>query len=300
MSEIFFDEVEHTYKTKEGEILPSVSQIIKGVGLSSGGDYVSEVMENAMLLGTDIHNSIQAFNDLGVIPTKTAIKGYFSAYLSWAEEYKPKVIESEIRMSYDGSPLKYAGTADLIAEIKGKKCIIDYKTGKSLYKYYGYQLAGYKKLYGEDVDIYILWLKPNGSFVYISAEFMVPNCVELWEDILVAYSKEDKFLDIHIFDTCDDSIKWVALKNEITKLNTKMKKIENKLTKAMKNNKGENEVLKYKYTQPEIKSEFDMYNYLKSFDDEALYTKEDVQSYLKGCFKDTVKVKPKHTFSIKK
>lgn len=300
MIELFFDEENHIYKTRDGEVLPSVSDIIREVGLSSGGDYVTDSMLYAMALGTKIHKNIEAYNIFGAVPTESSVLGHFSAYLKWFEDYAPKVIENELRMGYMGSPVRYAGTADLIAEIDGRLAIIDYKTGKSIYPYYSYQLAGYKKLYGEDVDLYVLQLKASGDYIFVKSDFMIPNCVERWEDVLVSYSKGEKYVDLHELETDEDAIKWLAFKEEMDKTQTKIKRIENKLSKTMKNVKAENEIFKYKYNPPKIKEEFSTSKFLYQFDDDGLFSKEDVQNALKGCFKITVGKKVEHVFTKKK
>lgn len=297
---LFFDEANHIYSDEYGNKIPSVSQILKEVGISSGGDYMSHHMEKAINIGNAVHEALETYNVLGLPPAKASIKGYFTAYLRWEEEYKVKPLKNELRMVSVDSEVKYAGTCDLIAEVNGKKCIVDYKTGKNLYKKYGYQLAAYRKLYGEELPIYILYLKPNGEYVFIEAQFLIPNCIELWDDVLVAYSKQEKFVANHEVDDNKDSIDWYECKVEIERLNKKMKKIENKITKTMRHNTGEGLAFKYKYRQPDIKEEFDTHKFLEKFTDEESYSLENIIDALVDCYKTQVKSKPEHIFTLKK
>ena len=72
-------------------------------------------------------------------------------FLNWWEVFKPETIESE-KIIFS-KKYKYAGTLDWagVIQVKGKPviCIIDWKTGKGLYKSYDLQVSAYLHAYNE-------------------------------------------------------------------------------------------------------------------------------------------------------
>lgn len=71
------------------------------------------------------------------------------AFLKWFNENEVKFLESE-RMVYSKA-FEYVGITDAIAEINGKKCLIDFKTGKGIYNEMRYQIAAYRMAYEEEI-----------------------------------------------------------------------------------------------------------------------------------------------------
>lgn len=72
-------------------------------------------------------------------------------FLEWYEKFKPETLASE--MVLYSKKHKYAGTMDWVGQVtikdKSVLCIIDWKTGKGLYKNYDLQLAAYLEAYNE-------------------------------------------------------------------------------------------------------------------------------------------------------
>lgn len=189
---IFYDEARHHFTDNKGKYIPSVSGIatsfnegnklkqLTNWAVDKDIDYIenhldqmnfSELLEKARTyhevytqqradIGTETHKWIENFikgkqckfpNDDNVI---SAIQGF----MSWVDKVKPKFLESEIRVY--STVLNVAGTLDGIAKIGDKKYLIDFKTGKSIYKAHKVQLAGYKicyeEMYKKKVDYMLL------------------------------------------------------------------------------------------------------------------------------------------------
>lgn len=94
--------------------------------------------------GSLIHGVIEKYKQTGHIPSaeelceenhlilskeeKANLQGYIDAFKHWNEDFKPTIIENERTVV---NPTKgYAGTLDMIAEIGGKRHVIDFKTNK--------------------------------------------------------------------------------------------------------------------------------------------------------------------------
>ena len=91
------------------------------------------------------------------------------AFLKWVQEHNVKIIHAE-KMVYSKKH-GFVGTLDAIAEVDGKKCVIDYKTSKGIYTEMRYQTVAYKKAYEEEMGSSIIggrWIirldKETGDF----------------------------------------------------------------------------------------------------------------------------------------
>jgi len=71
----------------------------------------------------------------------------FASYLAWEKTHKvePKIVE----MPLVSNEMRYGGTPDLYCLLDGVPTLIDFKTGKALYKEHNYQVAGYKAIIEE-------------------------------------------------------------------------------------------------------------------------------------------------------
>ena len=156
----------HTaYKTSDGERVKSVTtlinahlgwnkQILVNWARSQGmqGNDPTKVMNEAAEIGTLAHLLCENF----IKKEETNLDDYsknqikaaelcFEAFKDWDAQFKPKYIESEIKLIDDD--LKVDGTCDLILEIDGKLYIGDLKSSKGLYSEFIVQLAAYKYMY---------------------------------------------------------------------------------------------------------------------------------------------------------
>ena len=156
----------HTrYTTSDGQRVKSVTTLInahlgwnkqvlinwaRAQGLA--GNDPTKVMNEAAEIGTLAHllceNYIKKEETNVDDYSKNQIKAAetcFEAFKEWDKQFKPKYVESEIKLIDDD--LKLGGTCDLILEIDGKLYIGDLKSSKGLYAEYIVQLSAYRHMY---------------------------------------------------------------------------------------------------------------------------------------------------------
>lgn len=148
MNGLTFDDEKHEYRFN-GVIVPSVTQIISGVGLSDYSHIPAETIQRAQERGSIVHRIIELY-ELGELDESTidpALRGYFDSYLA-AKEFgllpeKPSAVEKRM---YSAN-FKYAGTID---QIYGEEWINDLKTGEPQPEIV-FQLSGYWVLWHENL-----------------------------------------------------------------------------------------------------------------------------------------------------
>lgn len=102
--------------------------------------------------GTEVHIAIDRLIRGEAVDTtemSQKVKRCISAFIAWAEEFRPKFMASETMLA--NHQLKVAGTRDCLAELnytKGKTeykgiYVIDWKTSSSLHEEHKVQVAGY-------------------------------------------------------------------------------------------------------------------------------------------------------------
>lgn len=122
-----------------------------------GSRYVEQVFNEAGERGTKSHSLFAAYANGAGKCLITAIEftnpeqaDILKLFANWFDKNVSKVIAIE-KTVYDGK-LKVAGTYDLIAEIKGKIVLVDYKTGSIVNKKSRLQTAAYAKMSGMKID----------------------------------------------------------------------------------------------------------------------------------------------------
>jgi hypothetical protein len=102
-----------------------------------------KVSKAAADIGTLVHEAIKYYLKTGKEPLNLTDKAEtaFIAFLEWKDTVKLKMLEQEITV-YDSLEM-YAGTFDMVAEVDGKKTLIDFKAAKAIYPEYRYQIAAY-------------------------------------------------------------------------------------------------------------------------------------------------------------
>ena len=156
--ELIFDDEPHTYYY-DGEECVSVTTVIKTFFPTKYANVKKEVMDKSSNYGTEVHNSVEAYEKLGL---ERQDLQEFRNYLFLKDYYKFKVIASEIPIVFRYKNLLVAGKIDqIISEIiddKESLSINDIKTTAvldkeslsmqcSMYKYgairsYGYNIEG--------------------------------------------------------------------------------------------------------------------------------------------------------------
>lgn len=153
MIRLEFDEGKHKYYL-DGTELPSVSAIIRPLSQSVYDTVDDSILAIAANRGTEIHKAIENFNIFGVGVIDPEYEGYFNAYKKWEAKRKPAVKLVEER-TYN-KMLMYAGTVDLLCEIDGRTCLVDYKSSYTVQdKVYRCQLEVYRQAlstHGIEID----------------------------------------------------------------------------------------------------------------------------------------------------
>ena len=120
--------------------------------------------------GKTLHNAAECFATAHSIPTVAPeLQGYLNALQSWWLTHNLKTIKTELEVYSD--TLMVAGRLDYLCEIEGKQWLIDFKTGRQIYKEVGLQLAFYKYALKEFLDIEVdkmgvVLLKEDSGFIF--------------------------------------------------------------------------------------------------------------------------------------
>ena len=149
----YYDD-EHIYLF-EGQILPSITQLLK---IKFGNKYMNvskEVLERAAEKGTQVHNSIENYEINGI---ESDLKE-FKNYLFLKKHYKWQVEQCEVPVILfkDDKPIA-CGRLDLAVNINDKFGILDIKRTATFDKeYVAYQTnlyrIGYRQTYGKEAEL---------------------------------------------------------------------------------------------------------------------------------------------------
>lgn len=98
--------------------------------------------------GLTVHSIIEAYNASGCTIVSEVYQGYLEQFKLFIEAFNAKIIESE--KTVVNHTHRYAGTLDLIVELKGKAWILDIKTGKNIYQEAKLQLSAYRECFKQN------------------------------------------------------------------------------------------------------------------------------------------------------
>ena len=137
-----FDPITHLYRL-DGSAIPSVTQILSGVGLSDYSYIPTETLQIATERGTVVHKIIEWYEQdiLDEESIDPELKGYFESYLRAKDagllfdRNRPDEMEKQVF----SEKYKYAGTLD---QLYFDSWINDLKTGQPQPEH-GLQLSGY-------------------------------------------------------------------------------------------------------------------------------------------------------------
>ena len=152
-SQILFDAESHTY-SHLGVPVPSVTTVLKDVGMIDFSAVRDDVLLKAMERGTGIHKALEMINkgeaEMDWFEThRPDLAPYLASAMKFQEEMRVQFIEMEVRVFHER--LLYAGTLDAIARINGVDYVLDFKSG-SPQRWHSVQLAAYESAYTEDED----------------------------------------------------------------------------------------------------------------------------------------------------
>jgi hypothetical protein len=180
MMPLSFDPDIHQY-TLDGVVLPSVTQVLQGVGLINFDGIDPQILQQAADFGTQVHR-MTALDDIGDLDEQSLddnLKPYLDAWRRFRGGMKFDAIEQPL--CHPGYVL--AGCPDRIAG----NTIIDIKTsGASVPQWVGLQLSGYSILADIPAAKRIaVQLRGDGKFKV--TEFMDRKDREVFLSCLTAY-----------------------------------------------------------------------------------------------------------------
>jgi hypothetical protein len=141
---IVFRETEHTY-TKNGILMPSVTQIMKPLYDKVYGKVDVSASDNGKQKGKEVHSAIEVYDKYGMKDIREEYKGYLESYIAWAKENHVTIIANEIICCHPR--YGYAGTIDAMAMVNDSIAMIDFKTGDVNAKLTAVQLQGYTDIW---------------------------------------------------------------------------------------------------------------------------------------------------------
>jgi hypothetical protein len=109
-----FDEEKHLF-TANGEVIPSVTTVLKRMGMTPDWSKISDIEWYAQR-GTYIHKATELWEN-GVLDEDTldpAIAGYVDAYKACRRDFPVMVMAQEVRLWHP--VLKFAGIIDMVIE----------------------------------------------------------------------------------------------------------------------------------------------------------------------------------------
>lgn len=168
-TDLIFEAETHTYRV-DGEVLPSVTQVLKAARLIDYSMIPQDILQAAAARGTAVHQTLEAL-DNGLIDPNFVdpdIAGYVEAALRFYREanFEPTLVE--YRNWHKN--WRYAGTLDRIGLMGGCQTILDFKTG-ILLPGHGLQLAGYLEMLPEPRRYRRIALQLNADGTYRIQEY---------------------------------------------------------------------------------------------------------------------------------
>ncbi len=185
MKEVHFNPETHIYEAG-GKIIPSVTQILKSVGIIVT-KYHTEVSK---IRGQAVHLAIEYWLEqrLDINSIDPLILPYFEAFLCFERDSKYIARYTEMPMYHP--VLNYAGKPDIVASLNNKQVLLDIKTGQ-VQAWHSLQVAGYAMLCernGIEIEkAYFLYLKKTGKYSLIecgdlqSAKKTFSACYEIYK-----------------------------------------------------------------------------------------------------------------------
>ena len=200
---ITFDPVGHIYTTEDGQVIPSVTNII--VPLTTYYRVPMDKLRLAADRGTAVHKLTEQWDKYGMVTfpdcgrvcdddcpcgPRDEFEGFLSAWKHFQDEHAFKPLQVELRVYHEEHG--YAGTLDRIGRIDGDLSVIDIKTSNKVGPAMGVQLAAYKEaanaMYPNRAPIkrrFVVQLRADGTYaleeftsVWDFPAFL--GCLSLW------------------------------------------------------------------------------------------------------------------------
>lgn len=165
---IFFDD-RHEYQV-DGEIVPSVSEILRFISREVYGDVTQFRLDHAADRGHNVHSACEQLDRFGSAEIDAEIEPYINAYIQFRKDHKP--VWSKIEHAMHSETFGYAGTLDRYGTIGGKSVIVDIKSSyKVETALVTAQLNAYRLLadFSQMLvdELYVLHLRKDGTYKLI-------------------------------------------------------------------------------------------------------------------------------------
>lgn len=131
-----------------------------------------EARDEASTRGTSVHTALELLARDGTVPMLADFpeddRGYIQALAAWWVDAAPKVIATEVIVA--SVEHRFAGRFDLLAEINGRRTLVDLKTSKRIFpvenfsQLAAYELASVESGYPETECQMIVRVGENGKF----------------------------------------------------------------------------------------------------------------------------------------
>ena len=169
MPELTLEESGHVYRA-DGVIVPSVTQVLSDVGIIDYSMIPAGDRERYLQRGTDVHVATH-YDDEGELDDTTLredLIGYLAAWRRFRADtaFTPDLIEHRgFHEKY-----RYAGTLDRTGDWKGRKILLDMKTGKAA-PFVRIQLAAYGGFFKSPASFRRVGVELHGDGTYRVQEF---------------------------------------------------------------------------------------------------------------------------------
>ena len=194
--EIVFDDTTHTYLV-DGVNTPSVTTIIKEILPDMYKDVPKRILEKASVFGTKLHKATEIGSNESLNYYENLAYREYNVLLE-KEDITP--LQQEVFVCYDnpdypnnGLPkVLFVGQTDMIAMIRGKRCLVDKKFTSKYHKdYLDWQLSMYElACYEKFSDLYCIHV-PKKSIGTLYKSDRIPKEI-IMENLIKYYKKEEK------------------------------------------------------------------------------------------------------------
>ncbi len=151
MNKLILDPIKHIY-TLDGVLLPSVTQILKGVGIIDFSNVPPSRLEAACKFGTAVHRATELWDKLTLdeITLDPHLRPYLDGWILFCKDFG--FTSSVIEVSMCSKIYRFAGTPDRLGNWNKDDSIIipDIKTSFELSPATKIQLAGYDLMVKEN------------------------------------------------------------------------------------------------------------------------------------------------------
>jgi CRISPR/Cas system-associated exonuclease Cas4 (RecB family) len=157
---MIYDPGLHEY-SENGKKILSVTQVLQRAGIINSRFFTQESRDR----GSAAHKLCERYaNGIRIDEIGRTIETleYCNAFSSWMRNTRAYAITTECRIDKTIDGMRYAGTYDLLAEVGGKRVLIDIKTGVKAASH-KIQLAAYALAVDPD-KIGALYIKASGKY----------------------------------------------------------------------------------------------------------------------------------------